>query len=359
MTALAAPASMHTSSAMGSSMHHAIDQLSAAASSGFHVLRHRDRFQERALRDVTMSSNDSAMTMDPTNPVLVREEMESQKDYFRRLKFTYLEQEAKRHFLASITGTEPQRVEPGENEEREIVNAEKKASLKSTKSAIEEMRTRTVQLAEDNAKKHVEMSQQLSEAQALQKHIRDMELELARIKATHPPENRMTIAQANETLDAQILEMERLTDAIASTQSQADSTRDEVAKVAKELQRLSRDREREEARAKEVREGREAGDTKVDEICRWFTSSLAFYRSLLGIQSVKAVSENELHLEYDGPDGPVVLALIFDDLTKRFIDGRLIGNDMDISEAVGIAAGSNDVPGLVADVLVRLRPASS
>lgn len=33
------------------------------------------------------------------------------------------------------------------------------------------------------------MSQQLVEAQALQKQIRDMELELARIKATHPPEN--------------------------------------------------------------------------------------------------------------------------------------------------------------------------
>lgn len=36
---------------------------------------------------------------------------------------------------------------------------------------------------------HEEMSQQLVEAQALQKQIRDMELELARIKATHPPEN--------------------------------------------------------------------------------------------------------------------------------------------------------------------------
>jgi hypothetical protein len=30
---------------------------------------------------------------------------------------------------------------------------------------------------------------QLAEAQSLQKSIRDMELELARIKAKHPPEN--------------------------------------------------------------------------------------------------------------------------------------------------------------------------
>jgi hypothetical protein len=36
-----------------------------------------------------------------------------------------------------------------------------------------------------------------------------------------------------------------------------------------QVQRLERERDREEARAKEVQEGREAGDTKVDEMCRW------------------------------------------------------------------------------------------
>lgn len=33
------------------------------------------------------------------------------------------------------------------------------------------------------------MNAEVAEALALQKQIRDMELELARIKATHPPEN--------------------------------------------------------------------------------------------------------------------------------------------------------------------------
>ncbi|WVQ78048.1 hypothetical protein IAT38_000129 [Cryptococcus sp. DSM 104549] len=351
-------ASMYASTSGGSSLHQAVDQLTASSQSGFNVLRHRDRFQERALRDVTMGSNDSAMTLDPNNPVLVREEMISQKEYFRRLKFTYLEQDAKRHFLASITGAEPQVVQPGENEEREAINAEKKAALKAAKAEIEEMRTATVKLAEDSTQKHKEMSHHLAEAQALQKQIRDMELELARIKATHPPENRMTIKQANETLDAQIDEIQELTDALGSTQTETDQTREEVAGLAKEVQRLSRDREREEARAREVREGREAGDTKVDDICRWLTSSMSFYRSLLGIHSVKAASDNELHLEYDVPQGPVTLALVFDPLTKRLADASLIGSDMDITEAVGIASGgSNDVPGLIADVLVRLRAA--
>lgn len=339
----------------GPQLHQAVDQLTADAQSGYNVHQNRDNFQERALRDVTMSSNESALMLDPNNPILVREEMKAQKDYFRKLKFTYLEQDAKRHFLASITGDEPQRVEPGENEERELINAEKKERLKAAKAGIEDMRTTSVKLAEENAKKHDEMSQQLVEAQTLQKQIRDMELELARIKATHPPENRMTVNQANDTLDAQIVEIQQLTDEREATQAQIDQTGETVARIAKELQRLSRDREREEARAREIREGREAGDTKVDDICRWLTSSMSLYRSLLGIRSVRAVSETELHLEYDVPQGSIILAMKFDELTKRLADAALIGSDIDIAEAVGIAAGSNDVPGLIADVLARLR----
>ncbi|KGB74278.1 hypothetical protein I307_05009 [Cryptococcus deuterogattii 99/473] len=339
----------------GPQLHQAVDQLTADAQSGYNVHQNRDNFQERALRDATMSSNESALMLDPNNPILVREEMKAQKDYFRKLKFTYLEQDAKRHFLASITGDEPQRVEPGENEERELINAEKKERLKAAKAGIEDMRTTSVKLAEQNAKKHEEMSQQLVEAQTLQKQIRDMELELARIKATHPPENRMTVNQANDTLDAQIVEIQQLTDEREATQAQIDQTSETVARIAKELQRLSRDREREEARAREVREGREAGDTKVDDICRWLTSSMSFYRSLLGIRSVRAVSETELHLEYDVPQGPVILVMKFDELTKRLADAALIGSDIDVAEAVGIAAGSNDVPGLIADVLAGLR----
>ncbi|ODO11521.1 hypothetical protein I350_00301 [Cryptococcus amylolentus CBS 6273] len=199
------------------------------------------------------------------------------------------------------------------------------------------------------------MTSQLSEAQALQKEIRGMELELARIKATYPPENRMTISQATDTLDAQTVELGQLMDDKEAVQAEADRTRGEVARIAKDVQRLGRDREREEAKAKEVREGREAGDTKVDDICRWLSSSMSFYRSLLGIRFVQAATDNELHLEYDVPNGPVTLALAFDPLTKRLSDATMIGSDLDVAEAITVAIGNNDVPGLIADVLVRLR----
>lgn len=36
---------------------------------------------------------------------------------------------------------------------------------------------------------------------------------------------------------------------------------------------------------------------------------------------------------------------------------QLVGSEMDIGEVVGLAVATNDVAGLIADVLVRLRPA--
>lgn len=66
------------------------------------------------------------------------------------------------------------------------------------------------------------------------------------------------------------------------TGRETDEVRERMTRTAKEVrrgvwetadvqvQRLERERDREEARAKEVQEGREAGDTKVDEMCRWY-----------------------------------------------------------------------------------------
>lgn len=56
------------------------------------------------------------------------------------------------------------------------------------------------------------------------------------------------------------------------------------------------------------------------------TSSISFYRSLLGIRSVQAVSDTELHLEYDVPQGPVILIMKFDELTKRLADAAVSFN---------------------------------
>jgi hypothetical protein len=123
---------------------------------------------------------------------------------------------------------------------------------------------------------------EVSEVAELQKQIRDVELELARIKATHPAEKvrphligakgskdgrghghghghrrsallsplktvlcfaklttqRLTISQANQVLDDQIIEMERLNDAITETANAINTRRDEVKGTTKEVSSL-------------------------------------------------------------------------------------------------------------------------
>ncbi|KAL7422301.1 hypothetical protein Q5752_002947 [Cryptotrichosporon argae] len=346
-----------------SPLHQAADSLLASAAEPTHLDAHREAFFARALRDVTANA-DGALGLDPGNPVAVRDEMEAQKDYFRRLKFTYLEQEAKRNFLYAITGDEPPSVSQGENEALEASNADKKAALKTAKEAIAADVDAAFALARTNAVAQEELGKKVAEVAAAQKEIREMELELARIKAAHPPEDRLTTDRANEVLEQQTAEIERLTEASGVQGARVDALRDDVGRTHKENGRLAREREREEARAREVREGREAGDTRVDELCGWYTSSIAFYRSLLGIKDVRAVSDAELHLTYAagaagsgaGADaGDVELALVFD-AGRRFENAWLIGTDANVDEAVSTAVANNDVPGLVADVLVRLRP---
>ena len=51
----------------------------SSSSGPLNLVQHREKFQDRALRDVTVHYNDSTMMMDPSNPLLVKDEMEAQK----------------------------------------------------------------------------------------------------------------------------------------------------------------------------------------------------------------------------------------------------------------------------------------
>lgn len=80
---------------------------------------------------------------------------------------------------------------------------------------------------------------------------------------------RITTDQAEQILDAQIFEMQTLEEEKKAASAEVDVVREELTRTAKEVQRMGRERDREEARAKEAREGAEKGDRGVDELCRW------------------------------------------------------------------------------------------
>ena len=165
---------------------------------------------------------------------------------------------------------------------------------------------RTGLIVRSSCSAYAEMVKETKEVADLDKDIRELELELARLRSKYPLEDvsdprfptswsrlgyyhspqfvlthlgssitfsvhpqRITTEQAETILDNQIVEMQNLEEEKKAVSAQVDEVREELARTAKEVQRMGRERDREEARAKEAREGAEKGDRSVDELCRW------------------------------------------------------------------------------------------
>ncbi|BEI84239.1 hypothetical protein CcaverHIS002_0408430 [Cutaneotrichosporon cavernicola] len=321
-----------------------------AAANPTSLALHAVAFRKRAI-DGAGKTVDLETLLDPT---LVQKRHAEHKRQFRDVKHKFIEQEAKRAFLHAITGEAPETVRDGEQEELAKQNKVKKARLKATKEEIAEMYAQALDLGKKSAAEHNRLAEETAEVAALHKSITDMELELARLKSTYPPDKRLTTSEADARLEAQQEELERLTADIASADACGAELRSDLSRRNKEVARLQRDREREEARAAEVRRQREAGGAGVraHELGRWYAVSLAAYRSLMGIKSARAVSKNGLEIEY--VDG-ATLRLYFD-AGGRFEDASLKGHDMDLAELVQEARERNDPARLVSAVLAHLRP---
>lgn len=82
-------------------------------------------------------------------PAAVLARSEEQRTEFRLLKQRFVDLEAKRQFLFTITAEAPA-LAPGENERLECENKEMKAVLKAKKAEIERMRVEIGEMARDN-----------------------------------------------------------------------------------------------------------------------------------------------------------------------------------------------------------------
>jgi hypothetical protein len=132
-------------------------RLLARSNEPLNLVAHQETIQQRALEDVQLNEIDALLAKDPGNPFLIKEEAAALKEYFRKLKFAHLEQEAKRFFIYSITGDEPQGVSEEDNLRAEGENAVKKAKLKALKGDIEGMQIKAVEIARSNTRSKSEV----------------------------------------------------------------------------------------------------------------------------------------------------------------------------------------------------------
>ncbi|PKI82647.1 hypothetical protein MVES1_003953 [Malassezia vespertilionis] len=239
-------------------------------------------------------------------PGALEEEEEQLLDYFRKLKFIYLEQETKLRFLAGLqddpeTGQEPQILSTADVAQREHDCKRVKQQLVDAKQRVRDVRAGIDQLADEMEEPWQALERASAEASDLVSHITDMELELAKIKVAEGVHGTMTTQEAETVADDQILAMQSLDDETTQTMRDVDHAKKELADSLKALERLKVERGAAEKLANDAKlgMGRDRGrDWELERMCAKHAANLESLQEALAIRSITAPSATLLRIEY-------------------------------------------------------------
>ncbi|WFD34211.1 hypothetical protein MCUN1_001048 [Malassezia cuniculi] len=252
-------------------------------------------------------------------PGAIAQEEELLLDYFRKLKFIYLEQETKLRFLADLqddpeTGQEPQILSAADVAQRESECKRVKFQLAEAKARVNDLRSEIDAIADAMEAPWTQLKDKSSEASTLLAEIDDMELELARIKAAEGSHGAMTTAEAEEFLDAQILEMQEYDDKTTQTMRQVDTAKKSLNDALDQIDRLRVERSAAEKFASDARLGGRgfARDLELERQCAKNTATLACLQQSLAISHVEAPAPDTLHIVFAAQQSVATLILRFD-----------------------------------------------
>ena len=230
-------------------------------------------------------------------------------DYFRKLKFIYLEQETKLRFLADLqddpeTGQEPQILSTADVAHREQECKRVKQQLVEAKTNVRRLRSDIDEVSDALIEPWEAVEQHTSEAASLLSDITDMELELAKIKAAEGTHGSLTTAEAEAVCDEQILSMQAIDDETTHIVHDMEAAKKDLSEALHHLDRLKAERTAAEKLANDARlgMGRDRGrDWELERLCAKHTSTLDALEHALGITQMSAPRPNELHVAITRP----------------------------------------------------------
>uniref|UniRef100_V5GNF7 Kinetochore protein Sos7 coiled-coil domain-containing protein n=2 Tax=Kalmanozyma brasiliensis (strain GHG001) TaxID=1365824 RepID=V5GNF7_KALBG len=241
-------------------------------------------------------------------------------DYFKKLKFIYLEQETKMRFMADIqddleSGKEATVYSATEVAERERVAKTLKTQLTEAKAEVRGLRKEVDAAADELFEPWQEVDQDSREAEVLIKEIGDMELELAKIRAqSHGKggnvaaiagrDGPLTTTEAEEYLDGQVEEMTALEGKTADVKKAIEATKKDLVSSLRALDRINAERSLAEKFASEAKLGMgvDGGrDLETERLCASHAATISLLRSLLGIDEIEAISPTEIRITYKLP----------------------------------------------------------
>ncbi|KAF8191756.1 hypothetical protein BJ912DRAFT_963498 [Pholiota molesta] len=268
-------------------------------------------------------------------------EVADQIAYLRKLKFQYLEQNAKDKYVKSIVSDidDAPIVTAEENKELAQVNEEKKEKLKVAKGKLAEVQN-NIRL----------LGPMVEEALLL-------------LRQTHP-RPRLTIPLAEQKLQDQVDEMQTLNDQVQAIKQKAKAEKGRVKSGALDVENLRLEAAEAEKAVKSAQ--LEEDDSRLVPLYDWYSASLALHRSINNLEESHSVSENELQLTYKidmpppSPPHRVTIALIFAPDTRKLAAVQTAGLDdlgVEADDVVDAHVQVDDPHGLVAALLARARAA--
>ncbi|EPQ52056.1 hypothetical protein GLOTRDRAFT_140516 [Gloeophyllum trabeum ATCC 11539] len=324
-----------------------------------HILEARSQFDSKRFDDIA----DWPGLLEPggapiKDPAIIAGDVAAQTSFLNKLKFQYLEQNAKDKYVKTIVSDDPQPVTAHDKEELRASNEKKKKVLKAAKVKLAEKYKDIRNLAPFVEEDYQKAKSLTDEAASLSQKIVDARLALTRLRQAHP-HPRLTLTSAQAQLDEQVMQMQVSDAELQGLGEQVARVKERVKEGARELEGLRARRAEVEKEVKAVKV--EVEDERVAPLYEWFTASLAFMHSITGLASKHSVSENELRLTYfvdaaPGDNRQVTVTLLFVPNTRQLADVHVEGvSEDDLGDLIDSHIQANDAPGLIAAVLARSR----
>ncbi|KAJ7499467.1 hypothetical protein FB451DRAFT_1358655 [Mycena latifolia] len=296
---------------------------------------------------------------DVKDPAVVAQDLAAQTSFLRKLKFRYLEQNAKAKYITAIVSDidDAAIVTAEDNKALALVCDEKKERLRVAKAGLAEVRTNIRTLAPMVEQDYAKLKESAAKAALLTQKIIDARLALTRLRHAHP-QPRLTIRGAEDRLEEQVQEMQVLTDDIEQGAKKVQNIKGSVKNGTQELESLRAQRAEAEKAVKALR--LDEDDGRLVPLYDHHMASLALHRSVFSIHDSQSVSENEVRLTYIVRRRQISITLIFVPNTKHLAAASVSGLDefgLDVAETVESHIRSGDGRGLIAAVLAMARAA--
>ncbi|KAI8926616.1 hypothetical protein BC831DRAFT_455955 [Entophlyctis helioformis] len=229
-------------------------------------------------------------------------EMKFHKELFSKLKFNYLEQDAKEKFLRRVLDTVPVYASQAAVKALEQSNAQQKETLKANKANLEELKAEVSDLADHLCAAYDRVQTRKEEALSIEQDISRLEADVKVIEATANPRT-ATIAQLEQKTSTQ---QDKLADLRRQVQAQQKLLADHRAKRAqlnKDVTRLEAKKSEAEANAAEAMRISQSKDPQVEELGQWYTDTIAILYKCSGVRHIRPLTDSNMEIVYALDDG--------------------------------------------------------